>query len=63
MSVTLSDDWYQLVENRQDRLLGDMFRRSQQLEFDKLMITDSNDNLIARSPVIGKEMVVLRRTS
>jgi len=33
VSVTLSDDWYQLVENRQDRLLGDMFRRSQQLEF------------------------------
>ncbi len=63
VSVTLSDDWYQLVENRQDRLLGDMFRRSQQLEFDKLMITDSNDNLIARSPVIGKEMVVFRRTS
>lgn len=60
--VTLADDWYQLVSNRQDKIMEEMLKQSRQLEFQKLKITDSNNNLIARSPIVGKDMVILRRT-
>ena len=63
VTVTLADDWYQLPSLRQDKLLSEMFKRSRQLQFAKLKIKDSQQTLIARSPVVGKEMVVLRRTN
>lgn len=63
VSVTLTDEWYEMPENRQDKLLADLFKRSRQLQFRQLKISDSQQNLIARSPVVGKEMVVLRRSS
>ena len=63
VTVTLTDDWYEISTNRQDKLLSDLFKRSRQLKFTQLKIADSQQNLIARSPVVGKEMVVLRRTS
>jgi hypothetical protein len=60
--VTLANDWYQLVANRQDKLMEEMLRQSSQLEFKKLKIIDSQNNLIARSPIVGQDMVILRRT-
>lgn len=60
--VTIADDWYQLLANRQDKIVEEMLKQARQLEFNKLKITDSKNNLIARSPVVGKEMVILRRT-
>jgi hypothetical protein len=60
--VTLADDWYQLLANRQDKIMEEMLRQSNQLEFNKLKIMDSQNNLIARSPIVGKDMVILRRT-
>ena len=61
--VTFTDDWYELPENRQDKVLNEMFKRSRQLQFTKLKIIDSQENLLARSPVVGKQMVIFRRNS
>ncbi|VEP17497.1 conserved hypothetical protein [Hyella patelloides LEGE 07179] len=63
VTVTLADDWYQLIASNQDKLAGEMLKKSRQLEFNKLRITDSQNNLIARSPVVGKDVVILRRTT
>jgi hypothetical protein len=60
--VTLANDWYQLLANRQDKIMEEMLRQSSQLEFNKLKIIDLQNNLIARSPIVGKDMVILRRT-
>ena len=61
--VTVANQWYEITAPRQDKIVSEMLKRSRSLEFDKLKITDSQNNLIARSPVIGEDMIVLRRTS
>ncbi len=61
--VKITDDWYQLPATEQDDIVADMFTRSQKLEFRKLEIKDRNDNLVARSPVVGQNMIILRRNS
>ncbi len=59
--VQLSDAWYQLAPGQQDRLVADLYGRAQKLKFGKLIVADNSQHLLARSPAIGSEMVVLRR--
>ncbi|NJK34558.1 MAG: hypothetical protein HC919_06175 [Oscillatoriales cyanobacterium SM2_2_1] len=59
--VELSDAWYQLDPLQQDRLMTDLWRRSQSLNFKKLFATDPQQQIVARSPVTGSEMVILKR--
>jgi hypothetical protein len=61
LKVNVSDDWYTLESSRQDQLANELLQRSHQLEFEKLEITDAAGTLLARSPVVGKSMVVLER--
>ena len=61
--VRITDDWYQLETTEQDEIVADIFTRSQKLEFIKLEIKDQNDNLVARSPVVGQNMIIFRRDS
>ncbi|ELS02584.1 hypothetical protein Xen7305DRAFT_00022990 [Xenococcus sp. PCC 7305] len=63
LTVRIADDWYQLETTEQDEIVSDMFLRSQNLEFRKLVIKDNNDNLVARSPVVGQNMIIFRRHS
>lgn len=59
--IQLTDAWYQLTPNRQEQLLDDLLDRSQTLKFKKLVVADSEKHLIARSPVVGSNMIILRR--
>jgi hypothetical protein len=59
--VTISDRWYELDADAQNLLAKDIFKRSQELDFQKLMLQDSARNLLARNPVVGNDMVVFRR--
>jgi hypothetical protein len=59
--VELSDAWYQLDPLQQDRLMTDLWRRSLSLNFRKLFATDPRHDIVARSPVTGSEMVILKR--
>ncbi|YAI81297.1 MAG: hypothetical protein ACQJCO_05545 [cyanobacterium endosymbiont of Rhopalodia sterrenbergii] len=61
LMVTLEKQWYQLTPKRQDTLANKLFRHSQHLNFRKLEMIDFQGNLIARSPVVGNEIVVFRR--
>jgi hypothetical protein len=61
LTVTIDDSWYEISENHQDKLLQDILTKAQTLDFYKLTIKDAKNNLIARSPVVGNEMIVLRR--
>ncbi len=59
--VQLSDAWYQITPQKQEQLMADLFQRSTTLNFKKLLVADSTNHLLARSPAIGGEMVILRR--
>lgn len=63
LTVKVGDGWYGLLPAQQDNLANDMLKRAQQLNFVKLEVTDTKGMLLARSPVVGTEMVVLRRST
>jgi hypothetical protein len=59
--IKVSSAWYDLNPSRQDDLAEDVLQRSQDLAFSKLEIKDSQNDIVARSPVVGNKMVVLKR--
>ena len=59
--VKVSDGWYELKESQQNKLADEILRRSNELDFSKLEITDLEGTLLARSPVVGPNMVILKR--
>lgn len=61
LSVKVSDEWYTLSEPQQDQLATQMLQQAQLLDFSKLEIINSQGKRIARSPVIGSEMIILER--
>ena len=60
--IRVSDDWYQLNKSRQDEFANGTLKSSQKFNFNKLEIQDVQNNLIARSPVVGNKMIILQRT-
>lgn len=61
LTIQLEPDWYQLDVSGQDELVENVFRRSQQLNFHKLEIKDTQGRLLARNSFIGKGMLVTLR--
>lgn len=59
--VKASDDWYKLSPSQQDKLAEELLNRIQELNLSKLEITDSQGTLLARSPVVGGNVVVVKR--
>jgi hypothetical protein len=61
LDIKISDDWYTLSESEQNKLAAEILQRSQELDFTHLEISDSQNRLVARNPVVGTEMVIFRR--
>jgi hypothetical protein len=61
LTVQVADDWYELAAVQQDGLANDLFKRSLKLKFEQLELVDAAGKSLARSPVVGSKMVVLRR--
>ncbi|QOV23465.1 hypothetical protein [Anabaenopsis elenkinii] len=61
LTVKINDDWYILPESEQKQLAGEILQRSQELDFTHLEILDSRDQLIARNPVVGNEVIIFQR--
>lgn len=59
--VALNDGWYKLEPSQQTQLVTDLQTRSQSLNFKKLFVSDAENHLIARTPVTGNEVVILRQ--
>jgi hypothetical protein len=62
LTVNLGEGWYQLSPLQQDQLANEIFKRTQGLKFSKLELVDTASTLVARSPVVGDEMIVLSRS-
>jgi len=63
LTVKIGNGWYTLEQAQQNKLANEMLNRAQQLNFVKLELTDLDGNLLSRSPVVGSEMVILKRTA
>ena len=59
--VELKPSWYQISDDRQDRVTEKMWRQARSNNFSKLAIQDEQHLLIARSPVVGNYPIILRR--
>lgn len=59
--VKITDEWYNLSDSRQDKLAKNMRQRAKELDFSRLEITDSSGNLLARSAVVGEDMIIVNR--
>jgi hypothetical protein len=59
--VRLNPVWYTLDDDRQNSLTDRMWLQAQANHFSKLEIQDSQGVSIARSPVVGKHLIILQR--
>ncbi|MEM8780983.1 MAG: hypothetical protein AAGF26_19420 [Cyanobacteria bacterium P01_G01_bin.49] len=59
--VTMGEQWYELPQRRQDTLANTILNRAQKLDFRKLEMLDNQGTLIARSPVVGDQIIILQR--
>lgn len=63
LTITISDNWYTLEPSQQQQLAADILKRSQELDFTHLQLVDAENKLIARSPVVGSEMIIFSKHS
>jgi len=61
LTVTLSNDWYDLSPQRQDNVADAIWQRSQKQAFRKLNLLGPTGGLLARNPVVGNQVIVLER--
>lgn len=61
LTVTLSNDWYDLSPQRQDNFADTIWQRSHKLAFSKFKLLGPTGGLLARNPVVGDKVVVLER--
>lgn len=61
LMVTVGPGWYGLSRSQQDNLANQIYLKTQGLDFADLEIRDSDNHRLARSPVVGSEMVILKR--
>ena len=61
LTIKVGDDWYNLQQSQQDKLAARMLERAREFDFSQLEITDPQGTLLARSPMVGKDMVILKR--
>jgi hypothetical protein len=59
--VQLHPSWYQISDDRQDRVTDQIWLQAKANHFGKLEIQDSQGLLIARSPVVGNHPIILQR--
>ncbi len=62
LQVQLNDTWYNLTKSQQNKLAGKLLAKVKGLDFSILEIKDGAENLVARSPVVGSQMIILRRS-
>ncbi|MGB3262634.1 MAG: hypothetical protein WBA89_01640 [Microcoleus sp.] len=61
LTVNVAEDWYKLSDIEQNQLATKMWKEANSLDFSKLQIANSAGKLIARSPIVGSEMIILER--
>ncbi|MCM1981425.1 hypothetical protein [Lyngbya confervoides] len=63
VTVTLSNRWYGLDRKVQDKLAANLFSKIERLDYANIDIRDAQNERVARSPYLGHEMIILKRSS
>lgn len=61
LAVNVSNDWYGLGAESQERIAQDIYTQAQGLAFAILQLRDPNGVVVARNPVVGTAMIILKR--
>jgi len=61
LTLKINNIWDNLEKSQQDKLAAEILQRSQELNFIHLKVVDFQEKLIARSPVVGNKMIILKR--
>ncbi|MEC4883816.1 MAG: hypothetical protein SAL70_21185, partial [Scytonema sp. PMC 1070.18] len=61
LTLVISEEWYNLEAEQQDKLAAEMWQRSKDFDFSHIDIIDPQGRLIARNPVIGDEIIIFQR--
>lgn len=61
LMVRASDGWYNLSPSQQDGLANELLNQAQKFNLNKLELIGPRDVLLARSPVVGDNVVILKR--
>jgi hypothetical protein len=59
LTVKVSNNWDELEQSNQVSIADDIFKEAQKLDFKKLQITNIQGEVVARSPVVGNNMIIL----
>lgn len=62
LRVNLGDGWYALSPASQDKLAAELLKQATRLDFTKLELVAPDGTLLARSPVVGDRMIILKRS-
>jgi hypothetical protein len=63
LQIGFSREWYGLAKDEQDQLAQTMAQQSEKLKFSKFELRDDQNALVARSPIVGNEVIILKRSS
>lgn len=61
LQLQLTNEWYKLKPEEQSSLAQALWQQSQELDFSRLEILDLQNHLLARNPVVGDQVIILRR--
>ena len=60
--VEINNNWYDLTAAAQDKIVNQMFKQAENLEFKKLELINSQGRIVARTSAISSEMIILERS-
>lgn len=58
----VNNDWYNMNQEEQDKLVNQMFEEVQDLDFNRLTLINSQGRMVARTSVISSDMIILERS-
>jgi hypothetical protein len=61
LGVNVAEAWYGLLPQQQDEIAQDIYAQAQGLTLGRLQLRDPDGVVVARNPVVGPTMVVLKR--
>lgn len=61
LGINVAEAWYGLLTNQQNEVAQDIYSQAQGLNFGNLQLRDPEGVVVARNPVVGPNMIVLRR--
>jgi hypothetical protein len=61
LQATLGETWFGLNSVAQDQVAQDLWERSKSLKFEQFELRDDGGELVARSPVVGPNIIVFKR--